>query len=134
MCVCVCVCAKLLQSCPILCDPTDCSPPSSSVHGILQVRMLEWAAIPTSRRSSQHRDGTVSDISSALARRFLTTSTTWDTRNIKYTYTYLCVCPVCVCVCMCVKPQNLLYSFSYRDTLCSIFVITESRRTRNFQN
>ena len=109
MCVCVCVCAKLLQSCPILCDPTDCSPPSSSVHGILQVRMLEWAAIPTSRRSSQHRDGTVSDISSALARRFLTTSTTWDTRNIKYTYTYLCVCPVCVCVCACVLNLKICF-------------------------
>ena len=99
VCVCVYVCAKLLQSCPILCDPTDCSPPSSSVHGILQVRMLEWVAIPTSRRSSQHRNGTVSDISSALARRFLTTSTTWDTRNIKYTYTYVCVSCVCVHVC-----------------------------------
>ena len=37
------------QSCPTLCDPTDCSPPGSSVHGILQARMLEWVAIPFSR-------------------------------------------------------------------------------------
>ena len=37
--------AKLLQSCPTLCDPTDGSPPGSSVHGILQARTLEWVAI-----------------------------------------------------------------------------------------
>ena len=38
------------QSCPILCDPMDCSPPGSSVHGILQTRILEWVAISFSRR------------------------------------------------------------------------------------
>ena len=37
--------AKLLQSCPILCDPIDGSPPGSSVPGILQARILEWVAI-----------------------------------------------------------------------------------------
>ena len=37
--------AKLLQSCPILCDPMDSSPPGSSVHRILQARILEWVAI-----------------------------------------------------------------------------------------
>ena len=37
--------AKLLQSCPTLCNPMDCSPPRSSVHGILQARILEWAAM-----------------------------------------------------------------------------------------
>ena len=37
--------AKLLQSCPTLCDPMDCSPPGLSVHGILQARTLEWVAI-----------------------------------------------------------------------------------------
>ena len=45
--------AKLLQSCPTLCDPMDCSPPGSSVHGILQARVLEWAAMPSSRGSSK---------------------------------------------------------------------------------
>ena len=38
----MCVCA---QSCPTLCDSMDCSPPGSSVHGILQARILEWVAI-----------------------------------------------------------------------------------------
>ena len=36
----------LAQSCPTLCDSMDCSPPDSSVHGILQVRILEWVAFP----------------------------------------------------------------------------------------
>ena len=39
-----------------LCDPVDCSPPGSSVHGILQARILEWVAMPSSRRSSRPRD------------------------------------------------------------------------------
>ena len=46
------------QSCPTLCDPTDCSPPDSSVHWISQARILEWVAIPFSRGSSQPRDRT----------------------------------------------------------------------------
>ena len=37
--------AKLLQLCPTLLDPRDCSPPASSVHGIVQARVLEWGAI-----------------------------------------------------------------------------------------
>ena len=46
----------LTQSCPTLCDPLDCSPPGSSVHGTLQARILERVAIPFSRGSSQPRD------------------------------------------------------------------------------
>ena len=46
------------QSCPTLCDPMDCSPPGSSVHGSLQARILEWVAIPFSRESSWPRDQT----------------------------------------------------------------------------
>ena len=44
-----CVCAKLLQLCQTLSDAMDCSPPGSSVHGILQARILEWVAMPCSR-------------------------------------------------------------------------------------
>ena len=39
--------AKLLQSCPTLCDPMDCNPPGSSVHGILQARILEQMPFPS---------------------------------------------------------------------------------------
>ena len=42
-------CAKSLQSCLTLFDPIDCSLPGSSVHGILQARILEWVAMPSSR-------------------------------------------------------------------------------------
>ena len=41
--------AELLQSCPTLCDRMGCRPPGSSVHGILQARILEWVAMPSSR-------------------------------------------------------------------------------------
>ena len=43
--MCVCVCVLVAQSCPTLCDPMDCSPSSSSVHGVLQARILESVAI-----------------------------------------------------------------------------------------
>ena len=53
-----CMPAKLLQSCPTLCNPMDCSLPGSSVHGMVQARILEWVAIPSPRGSSQPRDRT----------------------------------------------------------------------------
>ena len=49
---------KVDQSCPTLYDPMDCSPQGSSVHEILQARILEWVAILFSRGSSQPRDWT----------------------------------------------------------------------------
>ena len=52
------MCAKSLQSCLTLCDPTDYSPPCSSVHGILQARILEWVTMPSARGSFQPRDQT----------------------------------------------------------------------------
>ena len=58
-CVCVCVCYVLdTKSCSTLCDPMDCSLPGSSVHGILQARILEWVATPFSRGFSRTRDQT----------------------------------------------------------------------------
>ena len=47
---------SVAQSCPTLCNPMDCSPPGSSVHGIFQARILEWVDISSSRGSSQFRD------------------------------------------------------------------------------
>ena len=54
----VCMRAKSLHSCQTLCDPMDCSPPGSSVHGILQAKILEWVAMPSSRGSSWRKDWT----------------------------------------------------------------------------
>ena len=66
------VCVQLLQSCPTLCDPMNCSLPDSSVHGVLQARIPWWAAMPSSRGSFQPRDGTCVSWESCTAGRFLT--------------------------------------------------------------
>ena len=61
---------KLLQLCPTLCDTMDSSLPGSSVHGVLQERVLELVAIPSSRGSSQPKEWTCV---SCIAGRFFTT-------------------------------------------------------------
>ena len=66
------------QVCPTLCDPVDCSPPGSSVHEILQARILEWVATPSSRGSSWPGDGPMSLASPALAGGFFTISAAWE--------------------------------------------------------
>ena len=72
------VCAKQLQSCPILCDPMDCSSPGFSVHGILQARILEWVVISSSTVSSWLRDQTQVYSTPALTGRFFTTRAAWE--------------------------------------------------------
>ena len=67
----MCVRAKSLQLCLIVCKPMDCSPPGSSVHGILQARILEWVALPSSRGSSQRRDQTHLSYVSCIGRQVL---------------------------------------------------------------
>ena len=57
----------ITQLCPTLCGPKGSSPPGSSLHGIVQARILEWVAIPFSGVSSQPRDGT---LVSCIASRF----------------------------------------------------------------
>ena len=68
-----CVCAKLLQLCPTLCSPIDCSLPGYSVHVILPVRILEWVAMPFSRGSSWPRDQNCISCNSCIADSFFTT-------------------------------------------------------------
>ena len=66
------MCAKSFQLCPIPCDPMNCSPPGSSVCGILQSRILEWVAMPSSRGSSPPRDQTHVSCISCIVGRFFT--------------------------------------------------------------
>ena len=54
----MCVCVLVTQLCLMLSDPMNCSPPGSSVHGILQAGILEWVAMLSSSGSSQPRDQT----------------------------------------------------------------------------
>ena len=68
-------CAKSLQSYRTLCNPMNCSPPGSSDHGILQARILEWVAMPSSRDLPDVGIEVSSLRSPALAGRFFTTST-----------------------------------------------------------
>ena len=75
---CVLCCAKSLQSCLTLCDPMDCSPPGSSAHGILQARILEWVAIPSSRASSWLRDRSRVSCISCVGRWVLYHWATWE--------------------------------------------------------
>ena len=65
------MCAKLLQSCPTLCNSIDCNPPGFSVHGILQARILEWVAMSSSRRSSWPRDWICNSCVSCISRQLL---------------------------------------------------------------
>ena len=68
----MCVYVKSLKPCPTLCDLMDCSPPGSSVYGILQARILEWVAKPLPGMEN------TSLMSPALADRFFTTGITWE--------------------------------------------------------
>ena len=82
VCVCVCVCMLVAQLYPTLCNRMDYSTPGSSIHGILQARILERVAISFSRGSSQTRDWTwVSCISGRLF-------TIWVTREAPF-YVYM---------------------------------------------
>ena len=69
--------SEVAQSCMTLCDPMDCSPPGSSIHGILQARVLEWVAISFSGGSSPPRDW--NRVSRIVGRRF----TAWATRVVQ---------------------------------------------------
>ena len=80
--LCVCVCVLIAQLCLTLCDPMDCSPPGSSICRILQARILEWIAIPFSKRSSWPRDQTHV---SCVADRFFTACHTREAHS-------LCLC------------------------------------------
>ena len=65
------VLARLLQLCPTHCGSTDHSLPGSSVHGILQARILEWVAMPSSGASSQSRNWTCVSHVSCIGRQAL---------------------------------------------------------------
>ena len=103
----MCVHAKSLQSCSTLCNPTDCSPPGSSVHEIFQARILEWIAMLSPGDHPNSGIEPTSLMSLTLAGRFFTTSTTWEV-------------PVVICACMqfhlphhLLDPQIVLHTLFY---------------------
>ena len=74
--------SEAAQSCQTLCDPVDCSPPGSSIHGILQARILVWVAISFSRGSSPPRDWT--QVSHIAGRWFNLWATREAQRSIRW--------------------------------------------------
>ena len=69
----------MLQSCLTLCDPMDCSLPGSSVHGILQARILKYVAMPSYLPDPGIEPTSL--MSPAVAGELLTTGTTWEAPN-----------------------------------------------------
>ena len=86
MCTCtyVCVCSKLIQLCLTLCDPIDCSLSDSSDYEVLQARILEWVAVPSSRGSSNSGIEPTSLMFPALAGGVFITSATWEAHIYVY--------------------------------------------------
>ena len=79
------VCAQLLQLCPTLCNPMNCSQPGFSVHGVLQARILEWVAMHSSQGillTPGVEPGSL--MSPALTGGFFTTSPTWEVHRRNY--------------------------------------------------
>ena len=75
------VVVELLSRVQLLRDPMDCSPPGSSVHGILQARVLEWIAISFSKGSSCPRDRTCASCVSCTGRQILYHCATWEAQG-----------------------------------------------------
>ena len=105
-----------LQSCPILCEPMDCSPPGSSVHGIVQVRILEWVSTSFSREGSRNSERKRSNYTGSLCLPVMTSPlrNVMGNRNGKVTFPsmwgwiawFLC----CVLICA-FSPDDLVTCF-----------------------
>ena len=89
-CVCVCVHVHTLstQLCLTDCNPMDCSPPVSFVHGIFQARILKWVAISYSRGSSRPRDQSLVSRISCIGRQILYHCTTWNLNGRRLIHYY----------------------------------------------
>ena len=94
--------SEVTQSCPTLCDPMDCSPPGSSVHGISQARILEGVAISYSRGSSQPRDWTQVSCTGRWILYF------WATREAFFH----CCCSVAKSCWLCATPWTVAHQTS----------------------
>ena len=103
----ICLRAKLLQSCLTLCDPMDCSPLGTSVHRILQARIVKWVVIPFSRGSSWPRNQTCV---SCIGRWILYH---WTTREAPLGLMILCHNDWCFCShTLCLNPFVFLSLFN----------------------
>ena len=91
------------QSCPTLCDPMNCSPSASYVHGILQARILEWVAMPFSRGSSWPRNQTRV---SCISGRFFTVWATSEAFQLNDLEQIFCPLLAFVCLALSAVPRH----------------------------
>ena len=103
---------SIAQSCPtFICDPMDCNPPGSSVHGILQARILRWVAISFSMGSSQPRDQMCISCVSCIGRQVLYHRATWEAQMLQTLCIWVDIDPVpllCTVTCfIAVSPVNM---------------------------
>ena len=109
------------QSCLTLCDPMDCSPPGSSVHGILQARILEWVATSYPRGYSQLRDGTCVSCISYFGRHILYHHVTWEIPQLCTLSTgHMGTCVSCRCLLVAMSLTGLI-TFSLKPTSLPLF-------------
>jgi len=134
VCVCVCVCVFVLGCfiCVRLCDPMDCSLPGSSVLGILQARILEWVARPSSRGSSWHSDWIGISCISYIASGFFTTEAPGKPDQLVYSVSKPCckLLSLCKLVLLSDKANPLHFIlrsvFNYSSPLCFIYILKSS--------
>ena len=100
--------AKSFQSCLTLCDPVDHSLTGSSVHGVLQARILEWVAMPSSGDHSDTEIKPASLMSPALAGGFFTTNTTWEAHFKVYKTVLLTVVTV-----QCIRSPEFISNYQF---------------------
>ena len=113
---CECVCVFVAQLCLTLCDPMECFLPGSSVHGIIQARILEWVAIPLSRGSSRPRDWTQVY---CIAGGFFSLS--HQGSPLLCMCVCVCVCVMCVCMYVCMYVCVYIYIYMYTSHLFLIY-------------
>ena len=100
--------SEVAQLCPTLCNPMDFSPPGSSIHGILQARILKWVAISFSRGSSWPRDRT--QVSHIAGRHF----NLWATREAQSMGFFYFVA-IMVLIAMKVNVQDFVWTYVFNS-------------------
>ena len=124
------VCAVCCHLSPVwlLCDPLDCTLPGSSVHGILQARILEWVAMPSSRGSSPPRDQTHVSYISCIGRQVLYHKRHLGSPKIKDRRTYLFLAPnskdSCIPSVLCCSDSSTVHSFCWEKKYFLDFVLS----------
>ena len=124
------------QSCPILCDPVDCSPPGSSVHGIFQARILEWVTISFSMPG-------VCKILFFISNSIICLTTPrhgWSLAITDIPALSFCIskdslvyrASVCVCVCVCSKYVcTRMYVYFEKEVNTTKFYFLENKKLCN---